>query len=230
MLYLNYLIIILFSIIIFINIKSKSNLYLSISIILLSLFYNLFISIDNNNLKKINNYFYESYDFDSTNKISEYHKVLKEKVNFENNKKNFQVLFTNQMSISYTAVYNQEIFNKSINVYRKPLNEIFVIDIKKFPLEMKKDVNYYLYSLLPKKNDFEELVRPALDQRIPVFEELKLNVDESVEKKLFDGFKSQYLSFKDCRITSVANLNQEIRLLTTSYNNRFFKINCHNEN
>ena len=199
-LYLNYLISIIFAIIIFDNIAKKKFFYLTIILISLSFLFNSSIVFSTKNFKKLNIFFYDSYSFNSENNIKNFHESLVEKINLENKTQNYHVFFFSQMSMSYLSIYNSDIFYYSFENFRKPLNQVNVIDPNHFPLD-KKFENYYLYSIIP----------------------IEIDLDE---KHYFKFFKKKYSQFENCDILVFPNLNNKIQLLESVYSQKFYKFDC----
>ena len=102
--------------------------------------------------------------------------------------------------MSYLSIYNSDIFYYSFENFRKPINQLNVIDLNYFPLD-KKFENYYLYSIIP----------------------IEIDLDE---KHYFKFFKKKYSQFENCDISVFPNLNNEIQLLESVYSQKFYKFDC----
>lgn len=200
MLYLNYLITIIFAIILFDNIAKKKFFYLTIILISSSFLFNSSIVFSTKNFKKLNNFFYDSYSFNSENNIKNFHESLVKKINLENKTQNYHVFFFSQMSMSYLSIYNSDIFYYSYENFRKPINQVDVIDLNYFPLD-KKFENYYLYSIIP----------------------IEIDLDD---KYYFKLLKKNYSQFESCDISVFPNLNNKIQLLESVYSQKFYKFDC----
>jgi hypothetical protein len=199
-LYLNYLISIIFAIIIFDNIAKKKFFYLTIILISSSFIFNSSAIFSTKNFKKLNNFFYDSYSFNSENNIKNFHETLVKKIKLENKTQDYHVFFFSQMSMSYLSIYNSDVFYDSMKNFRKPINQVNVIDPNHFPLD-KKFENYYLYSIVP----------------------IQIDLDE---KYYFNLFRKNYSQFENCDISVFPNLNNKIQLLESVYSQKFYKFEC----
>ena len=102
--------------------------------------------------------------------------------------------------MSYLSIYNKDIFYRNIKNFRKPIDQIGVIDTDLITFN-KKFKNYYLYSILP----------------------INVRLDDEYH---FEQFKKKYKQFNSCNLTIEPNLSNKIQLLNAIYMHKFYKLDC----